>query len=714
MRELSFDQVSFQAGGERLYLNSGEIHYFRVPRAAWRDRLERLKAAGGNCVATYVPWLLHEPAEGHFCFDDPQFDVDTFLDLCAEVGLWALVRPGPYQYSELAYDGLPGWLFAAYPDIRARHLDGTPFSRSSVSYLHPLFLEKARRWYHEVTPRLARHQVRQGGAVAAVQVDNELMGIHLWFGGCDYHPAAMGVGRDTGRWPDFLRARYGELDAVNAAYGITATRWAEVAPLPGVTTGSAEERRRVRDYRACYFASIADYAETLAGWLRDDGITVPVVHNAACPEMNGYFHETVERLGGDFLLGSDHYYNLDMDWAQNNPTPQYAARVFTSLEMLRLLGKPPTVLELPGGSAADFPPITANDALCCYLTNLALGMKGHNYYIFAGGYNPPGAGTTGDVYDYGAAISPSGENRELYAAQQQFARLLAGYPWLTEAKRVADCRIGMIWEYSRADAYGSGEFAGRFFHQQAWEFMRKGMLMTACCASLSPELVDLASDAWVTDTARPVMVASSIAMPRAAQERLVAFLDGGGKVLLAPVVPMYDEHLTPCTLLADFLGGVSQAPFTTDRPRVHAFDVPNVLVNAPLYATERRNPLAVTTAGEESTGREIGWQLALPSGGVISVLGYAWRQARREQEEMLRRALTPLGVSRCVVCDNPSIWTSLRSDGIHTMLFLLNLFTAPLRARVRFRDPVDGQWVDTGQLRLPGMSVQCWSEGRMV
>jgi len=58
--------------------------------------------------------------------------------------------------------------------------------------------------------------------------------------------------------------------------------------------------------------------------------------------MNTYFSETVETLGNKaFLLGSDHYYNLDQSWPQNNPTPQYAATIFVSLETLRLMGYPP-------------------------------------------------------------------------------------------------------------------------------------------------------------------------------------------------------------------------------------------------------------------------------------------------------------------------------------------------------------------------------------
>ena len=48
---LSFDNRSYVSGGKRLFLISGEIHYFRVPREQWRDRLEKFKNSGGNATA---------------------------------------------------------------------------------------------------------------------------------------------------------------------------------------------------------------------------------------------------------------------------------------------------------------------------------------------------------------------------------------------------------------------------------------------------------------------------------------------------------------------------------------------------------------------------------------------------------------------------------------------------------------------------------------
>ncbi|MFZ2654001.1 MAG: beta-galactosidase [Victivallales bacterium] len=716
MQKLSFDRISYLKKGKRVFLISGEIHYFRVPRTDWRKRLELFKASGGNCVATYVPWLLHEPKEGKYDFSSSQLEVDEFLKLCNELKLWALVRPGPYQYSELAYDGLPGWLCEVYPELRARNIEGKDFRVSSVSYLHPLFLEKASKWYSKVVPLLAKHQVSSGGAVAAFQIDNELMGIHEWFGSWDYHPDTYGVGRNEGRWPAFLAKRYGGLDGVNAAHGIKAGSWADVTPIAAVASGTPSERRRVKDYQDCYFASVAEYATTLAGWMREKEVQVPIVHNSANPYMNGYFEATVAAMGKDFLLGSDHYYNLDMDWDQNNPTPKYATKCFHSNETMRHYGTPPTVFELPGGSASDYPPITPHDAGCCYLANIAYGMKGYNYYIFTGGVNPPGAGTTGEIYDYGAAVSSTGEVRDLYKTQQKLARFLKKHSWLAGAEQVPDCQLGLSREYSRSGRYCGDNKGIDFSNNEAWDFMRKGFMMTSFCGSFSPSLADLASDSLLDRVDLALMIASSVSMARDIQERIVRFLEAGGKILIAPVIPTMDETFSPCTVLADYLGGVTQKPHKPMAALLTAFDVPNVYVNGGLFATSSRPSKAVTTAFENRAGTplEIGWRLDLPSGGAISVLGLHWKQAKREHESMLARALSSLGVEQRVRCDNPNIWTVLRSDGKHSMLFVLNLLTSPMTARISFRDPVSSEWVDTGTHEMPGITVRAWSGGKTI
>lgn len=685
MRQLQFDSTSFRCDDQRVFLISGELHYFRVPHQGWRDRLQKLKDAGGNCAATYVPWLLHEPQEGTFVFGEAQLDFEHFLELCNEVGLWAVVRPGPYVYSELLHGGLPDWLLRNYPQVLARRLDGSPINTDlSVSYLHPTFLGRVRRWFDQVVPLLARYQTSQGGAVAAVQIDNELMGIHEWFGSWDYHPDSMGVGREQGRWAHFLRERYATLEALNSSWAANFTDWASAAPIDAPSAGTLAEMRRLKDYNDFYFSAAAEYMTLLGGWLRELGIDVPLMHNSGGPGMNAYFEPTVRRMadsGEPFLLGSDHYYNLGLDWGDGtHPTHKYASKAFYSLAMLRHLGSPPTVLEMPGGSAAEFPPILPGDVECAYLTNLAFGMKGYNIYVFAGGANPPGAADPNvgmANYDYGAGISPTGELRELYYIEKMVAEWIHARPWLASAQRAADCRLGLVREYARSAHFGRDERAMRTSPYAAWTLMRKGLMMTALNASLSPELIDMDSDDWLDDTSTPVMLACSDSLSRKIQERLVRFLQSGGNLLIAPGLPTLDEWFQPCAILADAVGA----------------------------AGAQRPSGAVDAAWDACTGQVIGWQMQIDGGGALLVLERSWTIARRWEEALLRGALLRLGCQPMVECSNPNVWTSLLSDGNQAALFLLNLFTGPLSASVRYRHPAGGAWIDAGTHILPPISV---------
>ena len=59
----SFDlgDTCFMLDGKPFQIISAEIHYPRVPRQAWRQRMQLAKAMGINTIGTYVFWNLQEP-----------------------------------------------------------------------------------------------------------------------------------------------------------------------------------------------------------------------------------------------------------------------------------------------------------------------------------------------------------------------------------------------------------------------------------------------------------------------------------------------------------------------------------------------------------------------------------------------------------------------------------------------------------------------------
>jgi beta-galactosidase len=157
-KAIKIDGQGFIINGKRTYVASGSIHYARVPHELWRDRLLRLKRAGFNCVETYAFWNFHEPRENQWDFTGDR-DFGAFLDTAKEVGLYAIVRAGPYVCAEWDSGGYPVWL-KFKPSMRVRTAD-------------PEWLKWNDHWYDKILPIVAAHQIHKGGNVIMVQLENE-------------------------------------------------------------------------------------------------------------------------------------------------------------------------------------------------------------------------------------------------------------------------------------------------------------------------------------------------------------------------------------------------------------------------------------------------------------------------------------------------------------------------------------------------------------
>src|SRR5215470_6727614 len=110
----------FVLDGRHLQIISGEMHYARIPREYWRDRLRKARAMGLNTISTYVFWDLHEPKPGVYDFSGSH-DVAAFIRTAQEEGLHVILRPGPYSCAEWDLGGFPAWLLADPNIVFALH-----------------------------------------------------------------------------------------------------------------------------------------------------------------------------------------------------------------------------------------------------------------------------------------------------------------------------------------------------------------------------------------------------------------------------------------------------------------------------------------------------------------------------------------------------------------------------------------------------------------
>jgi hypothetical protein len=144
--------------GKPVWLVSGTIHYFRTPSQLWADRLLKAKRAGLNCIETPVAWNFHEPVEGQWQLGGDH-DVAGFVRLAGQMGLYVILRPGPYIGSAWDFGGLPGWLTTK---------PGMAYRTVNAAYTH--YYDK---YFRQVLPRLAELQVTRGGNVILIQNEHQ-------------------------------------------------------------------------------------------------------------------------------------------------------------------------------------------------------------------------------------------------------------------------------------------------------------------------------------------------------------------------------------------------------------------------------------------------------------------------------------------------------------------------------------------------------------
>ena len=155
---VGFSSTSVIVNEKPRFLVAGTIDYFRCPPQHWRDRLLKAKRAGLNTAMVYVPWNVHEPAEGNFQFTGIS-DIAAYLKICADMDLMVIVRVGPFICNEWEAAGYPAWLIGK---------EGSEFRvRSSITETY------IQRWFEQLCQQIVPLQASRGGPVILVQVENE-------------------------------------------------------------------------------------------------------------------------------------------------------------------------------------------------------------------------------------------------------------------------------------------------------------------------------------------------------------------------------------------------------------------------------------------------------------------------------------------------------------------------------------------------------------
>lgn len=135
----------------------GEIHYSRLPKSLWKDRLLKMKAGGIDIASSYVIWIHHEEIENHYDFGGNR-DLRAFALCCKECGLYFFVRIGPWSHGEVRHGGFPDWLSKKGFVPRTNSED---YFRTVESFYKAIF-EQVQGLF-----------IGDGGPIIGIQIENE-------------------------------------------------------------------------------------------------------------------------------------------------------------------------------------------------------------------------------------------------------------------------------------------------------------------------------------------------------------------------------------------------------------------------------------------------------------------------------------------------------------------------------------------------------------
>ncbi|MFC9056859.1 beta-galactosidase [Streptomyces sp. NPDC057074] len=229
------------------------------PREVWEEDVRLMREAGVTIVSLGIfSWARLQPGPGTWDFGW----LDDVMDLLHEHGVGVDLAT--------ATASPPPWLTTAHPEIlpvtdRGETL--SPGARQHWRPTSPVFREHALRLVREMATRYAGHP-----ALVAWHVNNEL-GCHNVY---DYSDDA------TRAFRDWLRARYGTLDALNHAWGTAFwsqrySDWEQI--LPPRLAASHPNPTQQLDFKRFSSDALKEHLRAERDLLRELTPDVPVTTN---------------------------------------------------------------------------------------------------------------------------------------------------------------------------------------------------------------------------------------------------------------------------------------------------------------------------------------------------------------------------------------------------------------------------------------------------
>jgi beta-galactosidase len=350
----------------------------------WRADLQKVKSLGFNTVRTWIEWSANEPKPGEYHFEQ----LDLMLKLAEEAGLKVMIQ--------VYVDSAPDWVGEKFPDGRFVAQNGQAIaSQAAPGYCfdHPGVRQAILNYYREAARHAGKSPAFFGWDLwSEPHVINwaEITYIpHAQFCFCPYSLA---------RFREWLRSKYGALDALNQAWHREFHDWSQVEPPRFDTILSYTD---YIDWRVFTTDKLAQDLQFRNSAVKEIGPTHVTTSHSAVP---GVFTSLGDGDGNpdDWLMyRSVDYYGVSLYPKHSLPPHWSLQRRALAMDFTRSASgnKGFYVGELQGGFGVRgdvvSQPITADDLREYMWGAIARGARGINIYAFypmSSGYESGGYG----------------------------------------------------------------------------------------------------------------------------------------------------------------------------------------------------------------------------------------------------------------------------------------------------------------------------------
>ncbi|HVP35563.1 MAG TPA: beta-galactosidase [Terriglobales bacterium] len=638
-------------GKEEYYLNSAEIHYFRVSKKYWSVCFERIKKAGFKIISTPVPWNLHEVSIGVFDFNgetDSRTDLVVFLELAREFGFKVILKIGPYIGSEWKNGGYPDFVLENQ-DLLARDPQGNTVAVSEQkefpeialpSFGHPSFKNHYKRYLNALNEVL-KHYIYPKGPVVVIQLGRKT--------GLNYFSCPFKLDYNSfviqSSYPGFLKDRYKEIKNLKSAYKIKAKRFEEFQPPKGAEIKKPAELLRFLDWIDFKSGLVSNYILNLKELISSAQVS-PLFFTDIFWEDN-LFTTTWFSLQKEEISEG-----MEVDWFRDYTEFSWNLRSFVGSASF------PWSSEFRNGAPALVPqgkktyfPLSSQELKFLLISSLAFGIKGFNHTMFVERSNW-----------YGSPLAEDGTIQEGYELIKNFNLL---------QDRIGTKSLENLSQINLLN-YDPYLHLSRLKNQTLFPYLNSLLRMTH--SGLSQSLRNLKFGYLISnlgqgkklEKSKVLLVPVAEFMDAKAQTFLLDEARNGKSLVLYGLLPRLDRDLRKCEILSRGL-----KIKTTQFSAVDKIQTPKEEFSSQVYGfvkSHSRNYQVIARAGRKIVG--VRGKLGK---GKISLFTFDISSSVcSERLSFLDSVLRESGVTRFLNSSDPDLEMVIQKNEKVTLLYLIS------------------------------------------